>query len=112
MSEESPRRGGGLREHAAVLGAAKPGKRFVTYHEWRATRLRRRWVRTLYLTLSLLLIPIGLVMLVTPGPGLLALAVGFGLIAQASHRCARWLDSTEHWYHRRFRRRNGERSGR
>ncbi|MBB86010.1 PGPGW domain-containing protein [Abyssibacter sp.] len=104
MSETERKRRGGLREHFAVLGTAEPGRRFLTYHEWRASRVRQRWIRTLYLTLSLLLVPVGILMLVTPGPGLLVLGIALGLVAQASRRWACWLDASENWCRRRIRR--------
>lgn len=92
----------GLRAHARMLSRGEPGHRFVAYHDWRAERIRHRWIRPVYLTLSMLLIPAGLIMLVTPGPGVLMLIAGLGLVAQASRRWAVWLDQSERWCRRRL----------
>ena len=91
MSQAKRTNRGSLRAHLQVLGQAQPGHRFVAYHDWRAQRIRHRWIKPLYMTLSMLLIPVGVIMLVTPGPGILMLVAGLGLIAQFSRRWAGWL---------------------
>ena len=107
MSQAKRTNRGSLRAHLQVLGQAQPGHRFVAYHDWRAQRIRHRWIKPLYMTLSMLLIPVGVIMLVTPGPGILMLVAGLGLIAQVSRRWAGWLDQMERWCRRRLPRRSG-----
>lgn len=53
---------------------------------------------------GLLLLGLGLVMLVLPGPGLLTGLVGAALIAGESRTVARWLDTLDLWAARAWQR--------
>jgi len=78
---------------------AVPGQRFIEYHG-RATHSP-----VLSIVFGSILIVAGLVMLVAPGPGLLALALGFASLASGSRWFAERLDRAElrvrAWRHRR-----------
>ena len=79
-----------------------PGRRFQELHERRAPcSALKRWGR---LVGGVLLCLAGLVMLVAPGPGILILLIGGGLMAQESVAVARFLDSAEVGIRRRLKR--------
>lgn len=70
-----------------------PGRRFV-----RAHARAQRWSLLRRMAVSVIgvgCIVAGLVMLVAPGPGLVAIAVGLGLIGLSAHPIARLLDHGE-----------------
>ncbi len=71
-----------------------PGRRFSALYRLRRQR-RRRWLRLLGVTSGGLLMLIGILLVPTPGPGLLALLLGAGLIASESLAFARALDRLE-----------------
>lgn len=85
----------GWRTHARILRGGTPGQRFVDYHDWRAARPRGLGMRVVRVALAAVCLPAGLIMLVTPGPGILALLAALGLLAQESRAVARMLDATE-----------------
>jgi Putative transmembrane protein (PGPGW) len=67
------------------------GERFCAYH--RRLRQRPNLMRTLLIAgVGLLLLALGLIMLVLPGPGLLFAAAGAALLAGESLTAARLLD--------------------
>lgn len=85
-----------LEDHLSVLREAAPGQRFAAYHAWRTEHDRSgsfgalgRWA------LAVLLLLVGLVTLVTPGPGVLFLTLAAALLAQSSLRFAQLLDRAE-----------------
>jgi hypothetical protein len=83
-----------MRAHFRAFLAARSGTRFRRQH--RRRQARPHLLRTILALLGgLLLILVGLVMLVTPGPGLLVIAVGAALIAGESLLVARWLDRAD-----------------
>jgi hypothetical protein len=73
----------------------QPGRRFQD----RFFRLRRT-PRSHFWRLALfgggtLIMAVGVVMLVAPGPGIVVLVIGASLVAQESLQAARWLDWAE-----------------
>ena len=81
----------GLRAHFRAFLAARSGTRFRRQH--RRRQARPHLLRTIFAVAGgLLLIFFGLLMLVTPGPGLLVIAIGAALIAGESRFIARVLD--------------------
>ncbi|MBS0582380.1 MAG: hypothetical protein JSS42_04685 [Proteobacteria bacterium] len=80
-----------LRTYFRALFAARSGTRFRRQH--RRRRANPHPVRTiLAVTGGMLVFLVGLVMLVTPGPGLLVMAIGAALVAGESLLVARLLD--------------------
>jgi hypothetical protein len=73
---------------------APSGTRFRAYHERLAQR--PNVMRTLLVVgLGLILLALGMIMLVLPGPGLLVAAIGAALIAGESLTVARLLDRVD-----------------
>jgi hypothetical protein len=70
-----------------------PGRRFRALH--RSRRRRHAALKALSIATGVFLILVGVVLLPTPGPGLLAAALGAGLIAGESLAFARALDRLE-----------------
>ncbi|MBS0568821.1 MAG: hypothetical protein JSS59_15590 [Proteobacteria bacterium] len=80
-----------LRMHFRAFLAARSGTRFRRRH--RRRQARPHLVRTVFAVIGgVLLLLVGIVMLVTPGPGLLVMAIGAALIAGESQLIARLLD--------------------
>jgi len=77
--------------------ASRPGRRFQErYHRHRAALSRRSpLLRVLLLVCGMASTALGLIMLVTPGPGVLFLAIGAGLIGNESLLAARFFDWLE-----------------
>ncbi len=96
-----------LRTHSRAFLASRSGTRFRRQH--RRRQARPHWLRTVTALLGgVLLILLGIVMLVTPGPGLLVMAIGAALIAGESLLVARLLDRIDFCasvHYRRWRRR-------
>jgi hypothetical protein len=82
-----------LRRHYEELKAGPPGKRFQELHRRRATRGKSR--KPILIAAAIALIAIGIALLVLPGPGLIFLVGGIGLIAQELLVVARALDALE-----------------
>jgi hypothetical protein len=83
-----------LKRRARRFMTAPSGTRFRAYH----ARLERRpsLMRTLLaIGCGLILLALGLVLLVLPGPGLLVAAIGAALIAGESLTIARLLDRVD-----------------
>lgn len=74
---------------------APPGRRFQEYHSYHLVSRRARWIALCSLVLGLLLVTLGLIALVTPGPGVLMVVVGAGLLARESLLAARGMDWLE-----------------
>ena len=77
------------------LKKGKPGKRFQQRYERKNPGGRRSGKKVAMMLLGLGLFAGGLVLLVIPGPGIPLVAIGAGLIAQASLIGARFLDWCE-----------------
>lgn len=85
-----------LRERGRRLLRSRPGRRFQDYYDWNARNGRARAAtRLAELAASFLLLAAGLVMLITPGPGILAILLGLALLAGRACWLARLLDRTE-----------------
>jgi len=84
--------------------ATPSGSRFRVYHE----RLEQRpnLMRTMLVVGGgLILLALGMIMLVLPGPGLLVAAIGLALIAGESMWVARLLDRVDLFFTKIWRRR-------
>lgn len=81
-----------VKEHWRSFERAEPGTRFEKLHE---SRSESAAARTVTVVLGVLLLAGGIVLLFIPGPGLLLIAFGAGLIGRESRRLARVLDRTE-----------------
>jgi hypothetical protein len=80
-----------LKRRVRRFMTAPSGTRFRAYHERLAQR--PNLMRTLLVVGSgLILLALGLILLVLPGPGLLIAAIGAALIAGESLTVARFLD--------------------
>lgn len=84
-----------LKENWRFLLDAAPGDRFLGYYQRRQQSRASGMLRIGLLCGGILLSLIGIVMLVAPGPGLLAVAAGMALVAGESRAFARGLDSVE-----------------
>lgn len=73
----------------------EPGSRFERLHERKRRHGRAFGQRLFWWFAGVLLILAGIVMLVTPGPGLLSIAFGIACLAQESLRLARRCDRAE-----------------
>lgn len=51
--------------------------------------------RMLIVAAGVALVTLGAIMMFAPGPGMLVLLIGAGLLAEESERVARWLDALE-----------------
>jgi hypothetical protein len=81
-----------LKEHWRLFELATPGKRFEKLNEARSISPAPRIAVAI---LGILLVTAGVVLLFIPGPGLLLIAFGAGLLAQQSRWLARGLDRLE-----------------
>jgi hypothetical protein len=70
-----------------------PGERFERHHD--RMQERSRALLIIQVLLGVLLMAAGVVLLFIPGPGLLVMAFGLGLLAGTSRRIAKWMDRAE-----------------
>ncbi len=83
-----------LRTHFRAFLAARSGTRFRRQH--RRRQARPHLARTILAVIGgVLLLLVGIVMLVTPGPGLVVMAIGAALVAGESLLIARVLDRVD-----------------
>lgn len=82
-----------------ILKEGTPGDRFCRYHREHENRESPRF-RLVQIAIAAILILVGLVLLVVPGPGILFLAVGAAILARESMAIAKLLD----WMELRIRR--------
>jgi len=78
------------RWHAFV--AVPRGQRFEAHHERAHRPNAPGWMRVAMLTVGSILLVLGIVMIVLPGPGLLAIIAGGVIVAEESSRAARVMD--------------------
>lgn len=76
---------------------AEPGTRFLLHYRRHQSGKRSKFTALISVVLGLALIAAGVLGLVFPGPGLLGLALGFGVLAQESEKASRLLDRIELW---------------
>jgi hypothetical protein len=93
-----------LKKNWRELADSKPGKRFQNRYE-KEQRGGGSGGRTIKLVVAGLLIAVGVVLLVVPGPGSVFIVLGAALLAEESLSVARALDWTEMKIRRLFRRR-------
>ncbi len=86
---------GPLKRHWRELKSGAPGERFQRLCRRRRERPSAQWKRVLMFTLGAAVFAAGVIMLAIPGPGLLAMLVGAGLMAVESSRTAKVLDWVE-----------------
>ena len=91
-----------LKQHWREFKSDPPGSRFTRRYERHRRNHRGLLQSVLTIAGAMLAIVAGLIMLVLPGPGLLALLFAAGLIAEESLFAARWLDRAELWLRRRW----------
>ena len=72
-----------------------PGERFARRYATKREQELGLMARACWIGAGVLFILAGLVMLVTPGPGLLAIGFGLTCLAQESLALARWCDRLE-----------------
>jgi Flp pilus assembly protein TadB len=94
-----------LKNNWRELADGTPGKRFQNRYEKKQRSGESGRGRALKLAAAALLIAVGIVLLVVPGPGSVLIVLGAALLAEESSRVARWLDRTEVRIRRLFRRR-------
>ncbi|OJY93397.1 MAG: hypothetical protein BGP25_02965 [Lysobacterales bacterium 63-13] len=80
------------------------GRRFQTRHRLRRPQGSSLWRKALIVGLGGLVMLAGVVMLVMPGPGLLAMILGAALIAEESLIAARLLDRLDRFFTRQYAR--------
>lgn len=83
---------GSLKARWRAFVAVPRGQRFAAHHERAHRPDAPKWMRIATLTMGSILLVLGIVMLVLPGPGLLAIIAGGVLIAEESSTAARVLD--------------------
>lgn len=85
----------GLKENWRELKDGEPGSRFVDHYERRQERSPGAWKRAALIVVGVVLLLAGLFMMIAPGPGILGIFIGGGLIAQESRAAARVMDWLE-----------------
>ena len=85
----------GLKENWRELKDGEPGSRFVDHFERRQERSTSAWKRVALMVVGVALLVAGLFMLIAPGPGILGVFIGGGLIAQEWRTAARVMDWLE-----------------
>lgn len=76
---------------------AEPGKRFLLHYKRHQANKRGKFSFVISMFLGLALLVAGVLGLVFPGPGLLGIALGAGVLAQESEKASRALDRLELW---------------
>ena len=85
---------GRIRQHSREFEISRPGRRFIERYE-RRQRSGRNTRKVLKIAIGCLLLLLGILLLGMPGPGLLVLLLGAGLVAEQSYVAARALDKAE-----------------
>ncbi|MDM4768885.1 PGPGW domain-containing protein [Solimonas sp. SE-A11] len=83
-----------LRQHWQKFRQGEPGKRFQDYYERRHGE-GSAFLSGCRLVLGLVLLPVGLVMMPAPGPGMIVVALAAVMVARESRTAARLFDATE-----------------
>jgi hypothetical protein len=87
-----------------LVTQSQPGRRFEERY-WRKRHAAHRGLKRLaWIASAVLFLVLGLVFSVLPGPGIVFLLAGFGMLAQESLAVARALDRAELALRRLFRR--------
>ena len=93
-----------MRQEWRLFVSAEPGARFAGLHARKSAGGRGVLRRAAWWGMGILLLLAGLVMLVTPGPGILTIALGVACIAGESLAFARGCDRAELRWRERYRR--------
>jgi hypothetical protein len=78
-----------------VFAAEPPGERFERHYERKRSQEATLLGRASWIVAGVFFILAGIVMLFTPGPGLLAIGFGLTCLSQESRTLARWCDRAE-----------------
>jgi tellurite resistance protein TerC len=81
-----------LRQHWHAFRADPPGQRFQRRYSRRNAPRSGVWRKLLVIVAGFVVLAIGIVMLVLPGPGSLVMVLGAALIAEESLFASRLLD--------------------
>jgi hypothetical protein len=84
-----------IRKEWRVFAAEAPGERFERHYERKRRDDRTLAGRLTWIAAGIFFVLAGIVMLFTPGPGLLAIGFGVTCFAQESRRVARFCDRLE-----------------
>ena len=84
-----------IRREWRVFAGEAPGERFERHYERKRQDDRTLAGRVMWISAGILFVLAGIVMLFTPGPGLLAIGFGVTCFAQESRRVARGCDRAE-----------------
>lgn len=76
---------------------AEPGRRFLLHYRRHQARSRSKLATVSYLALGVVLIGVGVIGLIVPGPGLLGIGLGLAVLAQESEKASKALDRLELW---------------
>ena len=93
-----------IRREWRVFAAEAPGERFERHYERKRRDERTLLGRVTWIGAGIFFVLAGIVMLFTPGPGLLAIGFGVTCFAQESRRVARACDRAEMWPRRTWSR--------
>ena len=93
-----------IRREWRVFAAEAPGERFERHFERKRRDDRTLLGRLTWIAAGVFFLLAGIVMLFTPGPGLLAIGFGVTCFAQESRRVARACDRAEMWTRRTWSR--------
>lgn len=92
-----------IKQDIKKILAKKRGQRFRYAHLYLKKRWGEHfWVKIILVVVSLITFLLGLIMLVTPGPGLLFIAISLLCIAVISFSVARSLDKLEVYLHGKY----------
>ena len=83
-----------IRQESREFEHSRPGRRFTQRYE-RRQRSGTNSRKALKMAIGCLVLLLGIVLLFLPGPGLLVVLLGAGLIAEQSYNAARALDKAE-----------------
>jgi|SRR5699024_6246273 len=85
----------GLKKTVQQIRQYPPGERFVRHYQKRQAKRSHLFYKVLFMSGGFLVVLIGFFLLAFPGPGILTIIIGLGLIAQESILVARLLDWLE-----------------
>jgi uncharacterized protein (TIGR02611 family) len=81
----------------------RPGFRFHAMYAEHQKSAKAPWVRVAYVIAGIVVLLVGIVALPAPGPGMLIVALGAGIIARESEKLANALDRFEVVLRRKWR---------
>jgi hypothetical protein len=84
-----------IRKEWRVFAAEAPGERFERHYERKRSDDRTLLGRCTWIAAGIFFVLAGIVMLFTPGPGLLAIGFGVTCFAQESRGISRFCDRSE-----------------